>query len=124
MTLALLNSLVVAVHTIYPAARLGEHKFVDPVLADLALKTVRVVGIVAGHDCLVEDGLLADIAAVGAVGAYRRAVGEQEQVRVRGDLVTALRAFEAVDVEEGLAEEGEHGQYRTHAQRSQGGGRR
>ena len=113
MTLALLNSLVVAVHTIYPAARLGEHKFVDPVLADLALKTVRVVGVVAGHDRLVEDGLLADIAAVGAVGAYGRAVREQQQVRVRRHLVSAFRALEAVDVEEGLAGKWEHDKYRN-----------
>ena len=100
---------IMAIHAIDALARLGEHELVDAVLAHLALEAVRVVRVVPGHDRLVEDGLLADVAAVRAVGAYRRAVGEQEQVRVRGDLVPALGAFEAVDMEKGLAEKGEHG---------------
>ena len=99
MTLALLNSLVVAVHTIYPAARLGEHKFVDPILADLALKTVRVVGVVAGHDRLVEDGLAADVATVRAVRTHRGAVREKQQIRVGRHLLVAFCAFEAINVE-------------------------
>ena len=102
MTLALLDSLVVAVHAVYAAARLREHELVDAVLADLALEAVRVVRVVARHDRLVEDRLLAHRAAVRAVRADRRAVRGQEEVRVRRDLVPALGALEAVDVEEGL----------------------
>ena len=97
-----------AVHAVDARARLGEHELVDALLADLALEAVRVVRVVARHDRLVEDRQLADGAAVRAVGADRRAVREQEEVRVRRDLVPALGALEAVDVEEGLPGGCEH----------------
>ena len=96
------HPLIMAIHAIDALARLGEHELVDAVLAHLALEAVRVVRVVARHDRLVEDRLLAHRAAVRAVRADRRAVREQEEVRVRRDLVPALGALEAVDVEEGL----------------------
>ena len=93
---------MVAFHTVEPLRGFREHELVDAVLADLALEAVRVVRIVAGHDRLVEDGLLADVAAVRAVGAYRGAVREEQQVGVRRHLVSAFRALETINVEEGL----------------------
>ena len=53
-----------AVHAVDTLACLREDELVDSVLAYLALETMGMVGIVAGHDGLVEDRLLADIAAI------------------------------------------------------------
>ena len=58
------NALVVAVHAVDTLACLREDELVDSVLAYLALETMGMVGVVAGHDGLVEDRLLADIAAI------------------------------------------------------------
>jgi hypothetical protein len=43
---------------------------------------------------------VADVAAVGAVCADRRPIGEQEEIGVGGNLVSTLCALEAVDMEE------------------------
>ena len=56
--------LVVTVHTVYSLARFGKYEFVDPISADFALETVRVVRVVTGHDSFVKDGKFADIAAI------------------------------------------------------------
>ena len=99
------HAFVVTFHAIYAVAGFGKHELVDAVLADLALEAVGVIRVVAGHDGLVKNGLLADVARVRAVGAYRGTIGEQEEVCVCGDLVSTLCTFEAVDMEKGLAGE-------------------
>ena len=103
MTTNFCHALVVTVHAVYAVTCLGKDELVDPVVADLALEAVGVIGVVAGHDRFVEDGLLADVAVVAALCADGGAIGEQQEVRVGGDLVVALCAFEAVDMEKGLA---------------------
>lgn len=45
-------------------AGLGEHELVDTVVTGTAFEAVRVIGVVAGHDGFVEDGLMADAAFV------------------------------------------------------------
>jgi hypothetical protein len=67
---------IVAIHAVDPLGRLGKDELLYAVLADLALEAVSVIAVVTGHDCLVEDRLPAHVAAVGAVGADRRAVRE------------------------------------------------
>lgn len=96
------HALVVAIHAIYSLASLGENKFVDAILAYFALETVGVVGIIASHYSLVKDRSIAHVAAVRAVCAYGRAVGQKQKVCVCGHLVTAFCAFEAIDMEKGL----------------------
>ena len=102
MSFASCDTLAVTRHTVYALTGLGKYELLYALLADLAIEAVGVVRVVARHDRLVEDRLLAHRAAVRAVRADRRAVREQEQVRVRRDLVPALGALEAVDVEERL----------------------
>lgn len=97
------HALVVAGHAVYALAGLGEDELVDAVVADLALEAMGVVGVIAGHDGLIEDGLLAYVAVVATVGTDGRAIGEEEEVGVRGDLVAALCTLETVDMEERLA---------------------
>lgn len=70
------DTLVVAGHTIYPLACLCKYEFVDALLANFAVEAMRVVGVVAGHDGLVEDREPADVAAVRAVCTDRRAIGK------------------------------------------------
>jgi hypothetical protein len=103
MPAAARNARVVTVHAVNALARLRKHELVDAVLAHLALEAVGMVRVVPGHDRFVEDGEVADVARVRAVGADRRAVREQEEVRVRGDLLMAFCAFEAVDMKERLS---------------------
>ena len=67
MALAPRDPLAMAVHAIDPMTCLCEHELIDAVVTGLAHETVCVIAIVAGHDGLVEDGLMADAAAVGAV---------------------------------------------------------
>lgn len=68
------HPLVMALHTVDSAAGLGEDKLIDTVFANLALEAVGVIRVLACHDRLVENGLLADIARVGAIGADGGAV--------------------------------------------------
>lgn len=70
MTATSRNTFIMAVHTIDTLAGLCEHEFVYAFLADLAVETVGMISIVTGHDGFVKDGEAADIAAIGAVGAY------------------------------------------------------
>ena len=58
-----------------------------------------MVGVLPGHDRFVEYRLAADIATIRTVCTYRRTIRQKEQVCVRSDLVVALRAFEAINVE-------------------------
>ena len=97
------------VHAVDALTCLGKYEFVDPISADFALETVRVVRVVAGHDSFVKNGELADIAAVGTVGADGGTVGQQEQVSVCRDFVAAFSALETVDVEERLSMKGGSG---------------
>jgi hypothetical protein len=87
-------------HTINALAGLGEDELVDPVLAYFTFEAVGMIRIVAGHDSFVEDGKVTDVTAVGAIGAYGGTIGKQEKVGVRGDLIAAFGALEAVDMEE------------------------
>lgn len=82
---------------------LGKHEFVDAIVTRATFETVRVVRVIAGHDSLVQDGLVTDAAAVGAVGADGLTVGEEQEVGVRGDPVVTLCALETVNVKEGLS---------------------
>ena len=94
------HSLIVTRHTIDPLASLGEHQLVYSLLADATVEAMGMIRVFSGHDGLVEDRQPTDVAAVGAVGAYGGAVGEQEEIGVGGDLVVALCASEAINVEE------------------------
>ena len=67
MTTNFCHTLVMTVHAVYAMARLGKDELVDSVVADFALEAVCVIGVVSGHDCFVEDGLLADVAIVAAL---------------------------------------------------------
>lgn len=58
------HPLVVTVHAVYALTCFGKYEFVDPISADFALETVRVVGVVAGHDSFVKNGKFADVAAI------------------------------------------------------------
>ena len=97
------HPLVVTIHAVYALTGFGKYEFVDPISANFAFETVRVVRVVAGHDSFVKNGELADIATVGTVGADGGTVGQQEQVSVCRDFVAAFSALETVDVEEGLS---------------------
>lgn len=56
--------LIVTVHTIYALACFGEYQLVNPISANLALETMRVIRVITSHDSFVEDGKFADIAAI------------------------------------------------------------
>ena len=58
------HPLIMTVHAVYALACFGKYEFVDPIPADFALETVRVVRVVAGHDGFVKNGKFADIATV------------------------------------------------------------
>ena len=72
------HAVVMTLHAVDALTGLGEYEVVDPVLADFAGEAVGVEGVVAGHDGLIEDGLVAEAAVVRAVGAYGRAVREKK----------------------------------------------
>ena len=95
--------LIVTVHAVYALACFGEDKFIDPISANFTLETVGVVRVIAGHNGFVKDGKLANIATIGTIGTNGGAVGQQKQVCICRDFVTAFSALETVDVEEGLA---------------------
>jgi hypothetical protein len=61
---------------------------------------VRVIRLVAGHDGLFCDGLLAHKALVRALSAHGATVGQEQKVGVGRHLLLALGALEAVDVPE------------------------
>jgi hypothetical protein len=67
MTTNFCHALVMTVHAVYAMTRLGKDELVDSVVADFALEAVCVIGVVSGHDCFVENGLLADVAVVAAL---------------------------------------------------------
>lgn len=117
MSSNLRHALAMTAHTINPLTCFREHKLVDARLAHFTLEAVRVVRVVPGHDCLVKDRQLTYIAAVGTVGTYGRAIGEQKEVGIGCDLVPAFSASEAVDVKERLAveEESAHGHVKSRA---------
>lgn len=69
MTSNFCHAFVVAAHAVNAVAGLCEDELVDSVVTDLALEAVSVIRVVSGHDRLVEDGLLADVAIVAAVSA-------------------------------------------------------
>jgi hypothetical protein len=68
------HSLIVTRHAVYTLAGLGENQLVYSVATYFAFKTMCMVGVVAGHNGLVEDGLMTYIATVRALCAYRGAV--------------------------------------------------
>jgi hypothetical protein len=74
MTVDLRHALVVASHAINRTPGLGEYRFVDSVMTSLAIKAMRVVCVISGHDSFVEDGLMTDITIVRTVGADWRAI--------------------------------------------------
>jgi hypothetical protein len=50
-----------AVHAVNSLRSLGEYEFINTALADFALEAMGMVGIITGHDGLVENGELADV---------------------------------------------------------------
>lgn len=100
------HALVVAVHAIYALTGFCEHQFVDSVAANLAFEAMRMIRVVASHDSFIENREVANIATVGAIGTYWRAVGEEEEIGVGCDLVPTFSALETVDVKERLAVRG------------------
>ena len=97
--------LIVTIHAVYALAGFGEYEFVDAISANLALETVRVIRVVAGHDSFVKNRKFADIATVRTVGADGGTVGQQEEIGVCCDFVAAFSALETVNVEERLPAE-------------------
>lgn len=86
-------------HAVDALARFREHELLDGLAAGAAGEARGMIGLVAGHDSLLHDGQAADLARVVALGAYRMAIGkEQDVVAVCGDEAFALRAPEAIDV--------------------------
>lgn len=69
------DACIVTIHAVDPLGRLREYKLLDPLLAHLAIKAVRVIRVVAGHDGLVKDRQATDVAAIRAVRADRGAIG-------------------------------------------------
>lgn len=91
------------IHAVYALASFGKYEFVDTISANLALETVRVIRVIAGHDGFVKNGEFADIATIRTVGADGGTVGQQEEIGVRCDFVAAFSALETVDMEERLS---------------------
>lgn len=58
------HAFVMTIHAIYALTCLGKDEFVDTVAADFALEAMSMIRIVTGHDSFVENGKLANIAAV------------------------------------------------------------
>jgi len=97
------HAVVVTLHAIYALTGLGKDKLVNAALTNLTFETVGVIRIVPSHDCLIQNRETADIATVRAICTYRRTIGEKQKVSVRGDLITTFCAFEAINMEKGLA---------------------
>jgi hypothetical protein len=107
------HALVVAVHAIYAMAGFRENKLVDSIATNFAFEAMSVIRVVTGHDSFIEDREMTNIAAIGAIGTYRRAVGKEEKIGVCCDLVPAFSALEAVDVKKRLAVEDEQSGYQA-----------
>jgi len=97
------HAIAVAIHAIYALTGLCEDELINAALTNFAFETVSMIWIVSSHDCLIEDGEMADVAIVRAICTYWRAIGEKKQVGVGGHLVATFRAFEAIDMKKGLA---------------------
>jgi len=97
------HTLVVAVHAIYALTGFRENKLVNSIATNFAFEAVGVIRVVTGHDSFIENREMTNIAAIGAIGTYWRAIGEEEEISVCCDLVPAFGALEAVDVKERLA---------------------
>ena len=67
MTSNFCHAFVVTVHTVYAVTCLCKDQLVDSVVADFALEAMGMIRVVTGHDRLVEDGELADVAIVAAL---------------------------------------------------------
>lgn len=93
------DALAVAGHAVDSLTGFGKDELVYPLLTHFAVKTMRVVRVLAGHDGFIEYWLSTDITAVRAVRTYRGAIGQQEQIRVRRYLIITFGAFKAVNVE-------------------------
>jgi hypothetical protein len=94
---------MVTVHAVNTMAGFCKHEFVDTIVTGATFEAVGVVRVVTGQDSFVEDGLLTNATAVWAVGADGLTIREEKKIRVGGDPVATLGAFETVDVKEGLS---------------------
>jgi hypothetical protein len=74
----LYHSLAVTIHAIDPLRCLGENELVYPVFTNLTFETVGMIRVVACHDGLIEDRLLAHATAIRAICADRGTIREQE----------------------------------------------
>lgn len=68
------HALVMAVHTVDSLTRLCKHELVYTRFANFAFETMGVVRIISGHDSFIQNGQIANIAAVGTVGTDRGSV--------------------------------------------------
>ena len=51
-------------HTVNTMARLGEHKLIDAIVTRTTFEAMRVVGVIASHNCFVENRLVTDAATI------------------------------------------------------------
>lgn len=103
MSSDLLYSLVMAFHAIYGVACLRIDEVINAALANLASKAFGVIRVVSSGHRFIQDWLTTYITYEGAFGTYWGPIGEDEDVGVGGNLISALGAFEAVNMEERLA---------------------
>ena len=68
------HALVVAVHTVDALTGFGKDEFVNAVVTNFTLETVRMIRVIASHNGFIENGEMTDVATVGAVGADGGAV--------------------------------------------------
>lgn len=68
------DSLVMAWHTVDSLTRLSEDELIYSFLAHSTVEAMRVIGILAGHDSLVQDGLTANVATVRAICTHGGAI--------------------------------------------------
>lgn len=58
------DALMMTFHTVNTMARLGEHKLIDAIVTRTTFEAMRVVGVIASHNCFVENRLVTDAATV------------------------------------------------------------
>ena len=75
-------TVLMAIHTIYGLARLGEHELFNLPVARPTSEAGYVVRVFTCHDGLIHDGLFAYRAVVRTVRAYRTFVRQKLQSRV------------------------------------------